>query len=209
MLSSITKNLNLGKILSPYTSFSLKSNFSSCQVLNSDSNSDDKKFILTEDLPQIPPNYGFPGDENIRSMYELKKINRSFQYGSPPRLKRNFIKGPMVIRLMPINSCSNRKFFRIAVTRKNCDLSDGFIEDLGSYDPLPNKENNILIALNVERIKYYISRSARINEKASEILGLAGLLPVHPTSFLEAYRNRKKLETQKEQEKKEAVENQN
>ncbi|CAF0784961.1 unnamed protein product [Brachionus calyciflorus] len=201
MLSSLMKSVNLGKIITPSSSFSLiKSNFSNGKILNSDK-SDDSKIILTENLPEIPPNYGFPGDENIRSIYEIKKINRSFQYGSPPRLKRRFIKGGLVIRLMPISSCSNRRFFRIAVTRENYDLSDGFIEDLGSYDPMPNRDNNILIALNVERIKYYLSKSTPLKGRVGEVLGLAGLLPVHPSSYLTAYRNRNKLESSNQEAK--------
>ncbi len=36
---------------------------------------------LTEDLPPIPPNYGWPGDENIHSIYELKETQESFTHG--------------------------------------------------------------------------------------------------------------------------------
>lgn len=199
MIASIAKQINLGKILTPLNSCYLQKNhFYFGKKLNNDSK--DSKIILTEDLPEIPPNYGFPGDENVKSLYEMKKIRRSFKYGSPPRLKRNMIKGPLVIRLMPISNCSNRKFFRIAVTHQNYELSDGFIEDLGSIDPMPNKDNNILVALNIERIKYYLSKSTRVNDKVAEILGLAGLLPIHPNSYLTAYRNRKILEARKKQE---------
>lgn len=40
-----------------------------------------KKITLTEDLPPIPPNLGWPGDEDIKSIFEIKKIERSFKYG--------------------------------------------------------------------------------------------------------------------------------
>ena len=36
---------------------------------------------VTEPLPPIPPNYGYRGDENIKSMFEIKKIRKSFRYG--------------------------------------------------------------------------------------------------------------------------------
>jgi hypothetical protein len=39
------------------------------------------KFDLTEDLPAIPENYGFPGDENVKTLFELKRIRTSFKYG--------------------------------------------------------------------------------------------------------------------------------
>ena len=38
-------------------------------------------FELTEDLPAIPENYGFPGDENVKTLFELKRIRASFKYG--------------------------------------------------------------------------------------------------------------------------------
>lgn len=115
-------------------------------------------------------------------------------FRNPPTIRRRFVRGPPVIRLLPITNCSNRRFYRLAVTRQNSDLSDEFIEDLGSIDPMPNKDNQILVALNIERIKYHLSKSVPIKGQVGPILGLAGLLPVHPTSYLAAYRNRRKLE---------------
>ena len=38
-------------------------------------------FNLTEDLPPIPENYGYPGDENVKTLFELKRIRASFKYG--------------------------------------------------------------------------------------------------------------------------------
>jgi small subunit ribosomal protein S16 len=108
-------------------------------------------------------------------------------------MKRKLIKGPPVIRLLPITHCNNRRFFRIAVTRKNCDVRDGFIEDLGSIDPMPNKDNQILVALNIERIKHYLSKSVPLKGSVGPILGLSGLLPIHPKSYMDAFRNRRKI----------------
>lgn len=171
--------------------------------LYSTDNDEVKKAIdypLTEELPPIPPDYGWPGDDNFKSLFEMKQIRESFKYGyiliiffisinkfnkqqqiliikkikqnrNPPKMKRKFIKGPQVMRLLPIQSCSNRKFYRLAVTRLNCDLDDGFIEDLGSIDPMPNKDNQILVALNIERIKYYLSKSVPIKGSVGHILG--------------------------------------
>lgn len=104
-------------------------------------------------------------ENNFLLFFSQKKSN-------PPKIRRRYIKGPQVIRLMPITNCSNRRFFRIAVTHENCDLSDGFIEDLGSIDPMPNRDNKILVALNVERIKYYLSKSTPLKGKVGEYLGI-------------------------------------
>lgn len=45
------------------------------------SSSSNTKLVLTEDLPQIPPNLGFPGDENVRTIFEKRRISKSFKYG--------------------------------------------------------------------------------------------------------------------------------
>ena len=39
------------------------------------------KFPLTEELPPIPPNYGWVGDDNFKSLFEMKKIRDSFKHG--------------------------------------------------------------------------------------------------------------------------------
>lgn len=114
----------------------------------------------------------------------------------PPFLIRKNNPGPVIIRLLPITHCRNRHFYRIAVTRSNYEKKDGYIEDLGSIDPLPNRENKILIALNVERIKYYLGKQVPVKGVVGEILGLSGLLPTHPRTYLKAYRNRQTLEKQ-------------
>jgi hypothetical protein len=38
-------------------------------------------FRLTEELPPIPPNYGWIGDDNFKSLFEMKKIRDSFKHG--------------------------------------------------------------------------------------------------------------------------------
>lgn len=109
-------------------------------------------------------------------------------------MKQIRLRGPPVIRLEPINKCSNRHFYRIALCHSRMGIRDGQIEDLGSYDPLPNKDNEILVALNINRIREHLSRKVKVTGLAAEFLGLAGLLPVHPHSYLKAYRNRRKIE---------------
>jgi ribosomal protein S16 len=77
-----------------------------------------------------------------------------------------------VIRIIPITHCRNRRFFRIVATRLNYTTKEeGYIEDLGSIDPMPNRDNKIMVALNVERIKYYLGRQLPIKGIIGEILG--------------------------------------
>lgn len=99
-------------------------------------------------------------------------------------MKRHYIRGAPVMRLLPIQSCSNRKFYRLAVTRDKSDSRDGFIEDLGSIDPMPNKDNQILVALNIERIKYYLSKSVPIKGEVGHILGRVLLILVSCITIL-------------------------
>ena len=97
----------------------------------------------------------------------------SFFYYSrgPPKLTRKVIQGPPVIRLLPITHCKNRRFYRIAVQRLNSALRDPIIEDLGSIDPMPNKNNQILVAINFDRLKYYLSRSVPLKGNVGHYLG--------------------------------------
>ena len=76
------------------------------------------------------------------------------------------------MRILPISNCSNRKFYRLAITRNLDDLSDPFLEDLGSIDPMPNRDNQILIALNIERIKHHLSKGVILKGLTGEFLGI-------------------------------------
>jgi small subunit ribosomal protein S16 len=76
------------------------------------------------------------------------------------------------MRLTPIQNCSNRRFYRLAVMRQNDSLKqEGIIEDLGSIDPMPNKDNQILVALNIERIKYYLGKQVPLKGSVGSVLG--------------------------------------
>ena len=35
---------------------------------------------LTEEMPPIPPNHGWPGDDNVEALYRLHDIRKSFKY---------------------------------------------------------------------------------------------------------------------------------
>ncbi|CAD5209316.1 unnamed protein product [Bursaphelenchus okinawaensis] len=86
--------------------------------------------------------------------------------------------------------CTNRPFYRICIFpdpklgRRN---EDSIIEQVGTFDPLPNLQNEKLVALNIGRIKYWLGeREARVSVPVLELLGLAGLLPIHPKTFIRA-----------------------
>lgn len=68
------------------------------------------------------------------------------------------------------------------------------IEQVGVYDPIPNVHNEKLASFNFERIQYWIAKGAQISTPVADLLGLAGFLPVHPRTYMRAWRNRKTVE---------------
>uniref|UniRef100_A0A336LUH6 Small ribosomal subunit protein bS16m n=1 Tax=Culicoides sonorensis TaxID=179676 RepID=A0A336LUH6_CULSO len=86
--------------------------------------------------------------------------------------------------------CANRPFYHIVVTQRVRSPCEQVIEQLGTFDPLVNQHGERLIALNVERIRHWIGSGAHLTNPAAEILGISGLLPIHPRTMLQARRNR-------------------
>ncbi|XP_068624217.1 small ribosomal subunit protein bS16m isoform X1 [Battus philenor] len=114
-----------------------------------------------------------------------------------------FVKAAKSIRLIR-QGCTNRPFFHISVTHRRRLNSQPVIEQLGSYDPMANFNNEKLVALNLERIKFWLGQGAHVTTPVAELLGLSGFFPIHPRSYMTAWRNRRKeredLEKQKEAE---------
>lgn len=95
-----------------------------------------------------------------------------------------------VIRLAR-HGCTNRPFYHIVVMESFAEQFDPCIEQVGTFDPIPNKYNEKLVALNYDRIQYWIKKKARISEPVAELLGLSGFLPVHPRTYMRAWRFRR------------------
>lgn len=45
------------------------------------------------------------------------------------------------------------------------------IEQVGSYDPMPNERQEKLVGLNLERIRYWIGNGAHLSLPVSQLLG--------------------------------------
>ncbi|KAL3120829.1 hypothetical protein niasHT_008121 [Heterodera trifolii] len=90
--------------------------------------------------------------------------------------------------------CTNRPVYQITVFPDKAlgrNWDGNVLEKLGTFDPLPNDRNEKLVSLNIERIKYWLGlRNANVSMPVLELLGLSGLLPVHPRTFLRARMNR-------------------
>ncbi len=79
---------------------------------------------------------------------------------------------------------THRPFYRIVAMplRKPRDAKP--LENLGTYDPLPDKYGQKHIALNVKRIEHYIMYGATPSETVQKILSWAQVLPPYPRKML-------------------------
>uniref|UniRef100_A0A1B6L2C1 Small ribosomal subunit protein bS16m n=1 Tax=Graphocephala atropunctata TaxID=36148 RepID=A0A1B6L2C1_9HEMI len=107
--------------------------------------------------------------------------------------------------------CTNRPFYHIVVAAKKREQDDQCIEQIGSYDPMPNERNEKLVACNFERLGYWIGQGVGVSKAVCQLLGIAGFFPIHPRSYMVAWRNRKEavkqLEAVKAVAEKSSVEN--
>ncbi|MBN3293391.1 RT16 protein, partial [Polypterus senegalus] len=109
-------------------------------------------------------------------------------------LLKHYHGGHVAIRLA-LGGCVNRPFYRI-VAAYNKRARDGkYIEQLGSYDPLPNIYNEKLVSFNYDRIKYWLACGAHPTKPVAKLLGLAGFFPLHPMTVTNAERLRRISET--------------
>ncbi|XP_014290003.1 small ribosomal subunit protein bS16m [Halyomorpha halys] len=97
--------------------------------------------------------------------------------------------------------CTNRPFFHIVVMLTGRGQHEQPIEQLGTMDPMPNERNEKMVALNFERIQYWLGQGCEVSDPVAELFGLAGFFPVHPRTYTTAWRNR--FEAQKDLEAKE------
>lgn len=99
--------------------------------------------------------------------------------------------GHLTIRLA-LGGCTNRPFYRIVAAHNKCPRDGRFVEQLGSYDPLPNSHGEKLVALNLDRIRHWIGCGAHLSKPVEKLLGLSGFFPLHPMMITNAERLRRK-----------------
>ena len=69
-----------------------------------------------------------------------------------------------------------KPFYRIVVAEALSPRDGKFIERLGSYNPMVNEENSDRVILNVERIKYWLSKGAKPTLRVAKIISNDGLV---------------------------------
>lgn len=65
---------------------------------------------------------------------------------------------------------------------------------MGTYDPMINEHGEKLVALNFERIRHWIGSGAHVSLPVAQLLGVAGFYPIHPTTYMQAWRHRQREE---------------
>jgi len=87
--------------------------------------------------------------------------------------------------------CTNRPFFHIVVAERRKGQHEPVIEQVGTYDEMPNKFNQKMVSLNYERIRHWLGAGAHLSRPVAELLGISGLLPVYPRTYMTAWKNRR------------------
>jgi len=111
--------------------------------------------------------------------------------------------GPILIRFN-LHGHANRPFFHIVVTNtkvKNLKRKLPVVEQIGSYDPMPNTKNQKLVSLNVERMRYWMGQGATVSYPVARLMGLVGFLDIHPSTYADSWRTRFKQAKEAEENK--------
>ena len=73
------------------------------------------------------------------------------------------------------HGCANRPFFHIVVARNRKPRNGPHLEQIGTYDPMPNIYNEKLVAINFDRLKYYYTNGAQLTKPVEQLLGMYDL----------------------------------
>eukprot|EP00891_Asterochloris_glomerata_P009981 jgi/Astpho2/9981/fgenesh1_pm.00153_%23_5_t len=71
-------------------------------------------------------------------------------------------------------------FYRIFAADARAPRDGRHLEVVGHYDPLPGKDGNKHITLDIDRIKYWMSVGAQPSVTVGRLLGQAGVIPPPP-----------------------------
>lgn len=71
----------------------------------------------------------------------------------------------------------NRPHYSIVVADKRMPRDGRFIEKLGTYNPLLNKDDTNRVVINSERAKYWLDQGAQPSDRVAVFLGKAGIAP--------------------------------
>ena len=100
-----------------------------------------------------------------------------------------------------------RPFYKVVAADQRAPRDGRFIERLGSYNPMLPKEHADRFIVDVERVKYWLSKGAQPTERLEKMLSALGLVnaPVTREQPKKSAPKAKALERIKEKEEKAAA----
>ena len=75
---------------------------------------------------------------------------------------------------------SHNPFYKIVAINSKRSRDGKFIQELGTYNPIPDAKGVKHITVNVERAKYWIGVGAQPSDRVHWLLSKLNLLPPHP-----------------------------
>jgi len=69
-------------------------------------------------------------------------------------------------------------FYRIVVADSRAPRDGKFIEKVGTYNPLLNKDDKNRVVLNADAVKKWLAEGAEPSERVARFLGEAGIIPM-------------------------------
>jgi len=99
---------------------------------------------------------------------------------------------PPVLRVMlELKGCTNRPFYHVVASHLKRRPDQQPLEQIGSFDPMPNERNEKLVSINFDRLNYWFGQGATPSRGVGMLLGMAGYTMVYPYSYLTAWRRRR------------------
>jgi small subunit ribosomal protein S16 len=85
----------------------------------------------------------------------------------------------MALRIrMARGGAKKRPYYRIVIADSRSPRDGRFIEKVGTYNPLLNKDDPNRVTLNEERIKYWLGHGATPSDRVGRFLGVANIIPM-------------------------------
>src|SRR6185312_3686004 len=97
----------------------------------------------------------------------------------------------LVIRLTRVGA-KKRPQYRVVVADSRYPRDGRFLEKLGTYNPMLPKEGGKRVNLELERVKYWLSKGARPSDRVARFLDAAGLLKRKPRNNPEKAKPKRK-----------------
>eukprot|EP00553_Chaetoceros_curvisetus_P004561 CAMPEP_0204616904 /NCGR_PEP_ID=MMETSP0717-20131115/4037_1 /ASSEMBLY_ACC=CAM_ASM_000666 /TAXON_ID=230516 /ORGANISM="Chaetoceros curvisetus" /LENGTH=104 /DNA_ID=CAMNT_0051630295 /DNA_START=151 /DNA_END=465 /DNA_ORIENTATION=- len=86
---------------------------------------------------------------------------------------------PVRLRLQRFGR-KHRPFYRMVAADSRSPRDGKFLEIVGTYNPIANREGIKEIRLKTDRLKYWVSVGAQPSDRVAWILGKFGVLPPPP-----------------------------